>query len=337
MDLTNPAAPMPRTAVICGAGSAGREAARMARRSGMRIAAFTDRDPRLHHTLVDGIPVVSLEEGLGQGLPCILGSQLHGESITRDIQAVLRSSGMAPPPLIPLEALAGAHAYAVPGPQDPPDGLDASRFQLAGNLDLLRATRHLAFTRVLDIGCGEGAASGYFAGQGKTVVAIGLDLASYGLRPAGEGGAGSRVRCIETPFETFQASGTFDLVWMSHVLEHTQNVGLFLAKARGLLDDRGWLCVLVPPYKPEVVGGHVSAGWNLGHLMYNLLLSGYDIRNGHFITHGYNVAAFVQKSARPLPPLRMDIGDIEATKELWPMEVAQGFDGNLDRVNWPWW
>lgn len=83
------------------------------------------------------------------------------------------------------------------------------------------------------------------------------------------------------------------------------------------------------------MGGHLSTGWNLGQLMYNLLLSGFDIRNGHFCTRGYNVVAFVQKSFLELPELRMDIGDLETLYDYWPMHISQGLEGNIDEVNWP--
>jgi hypothetical protein len=35
----------------------------------------------------------------------------------------------------------------------------------------------------------------------------------------------------------------------------------------------------------------------MGLLMYNLILAGFDVRQGHFCKHGYNIAAFVQKSS----------------------------------------
>jgi SAM-dependent methyltransferase len=317
-------------AVICGAGGAGRDTARLALRAGIAIAAFTDQDPRLHGTSVDGIPVISLEQGLRLGLPCIVASERYQAEISRDIQAAVLEAHL------PVPALILAKGFQALFPEASEASGAGQKF-LTGNLDILRTTLQLPFATVLDVGCGMGSAANYFANLGKTVTAIGLELESYGIRLDPETLSANGVHFIETSFEAFQTAERFDLIWMSHVLEHTQNVGSFLSKARGLLSDRGWLCVLVPPHKPQIVGGHVSIGWNLGLLMYNLLLSGYDIRTGHFITHGYNVAAFVKKSDRSLPPLRMDIGDLEATLDLWPMPVSQGFDGDIDRINWPWW
>jgi hypothetical protein len=124
------------------------------------------------------------------------------------------------------------------------------------------------------------------------------------------------------------------MIWASHVLEHQQNIEIFLTKCRSLLSDDGWFCVMVPPYKEQVVGGHATNGWNIGQLMYNLLLTNFDIKNGHFIRHGYNICAFVKKSKQPLPPIKMSIGDIEKTQDLWPIKVKQGFNGNIKEINW---
>jgi FkbM family methyltransferase len=205
-------------------------------------------------------------------------------------------------------------------------------FPIPGTGEIIACTDNLPFGSVLDVGVGNGSASLYFAQKGKTVTAVGLNLNSYGLplntfRELG-------ITLHEGHFESIETAAKYDALWLSHVLEHTQNVGLFLAKARSLLNDSGWLFVMVPPYKPQVVGGHITNGWNMGQLLYNLLLAGFDIKNGHFAGIGYNICAFVQKAATPLPPLRMDIGDIEATKDLWPVEVFQGFNGNIPKINW---
>ena len=205
-------------------------------------------------------------------------------------------------------------------------------FMVDGNFDIINATSNLKFDSVLDIGLGEGGASTYFALNGKNVTALGLDIESYNYPK--ELFKKFDVEVIESTIDDFKTDKKFDLIWASHVLEHLLNVGLFLEKCKDFLNDDGWLCIMVPPYKDKVVGGHINNGWNMGQLMYNLLLTGYDIKNGHFIQHGYNICAFVQKSKEQLPQIRMDIGDIEATKDLWPIEVKQGFEGNIKEVNW---
>ncbi|VGO17407.1 hypothetical protein PDESU_06003 [Pontiella desulfatans] len=207
-----------------------------------------------------------------------------------------------------------------------------SEFQIEGGFHLAEMASRLPFDRILDVGFGRGAAARFFRLKGKNVVAIDRDI-QYRAAPLdimkAEG-----IEVIETSFEDYQPDGGIDAIWLSHVLEHTLDVGRFLEKARSILSDSGWLFVMVPPFKHEVVGGHVTPGWNLGILMYVLLVSGFDIKTGHFVRHGYSICAFVRKSTTPLPQLCHDQGDIERTRDLWPLEVMQGFDGNLPSVNW---
>lgn len=206
------------------------------------------------------------------------------------------------------------------------------KFNIDGTFDAANSALNLDGDSVLDIGLGNGGASLLFALNGRQVTSIGLDLESYRYPKSLLKKLNVDIRNIS--FEDFFSEESFDIIWASHVLEHTLNVGYFLEKCRSLLNENGWLCVLVPPHKHKVVGGHVSNGWNLGQLMYVLLLSGFDIKTGHFIKIDYSLCAFVQKSKIPLPDLRMDRGDIEATADFWPIDVYQGFNGNIKSVNW---
>ncbi len=205
-------------------------------------------------------------------------------------------------------------------------------FQIEGNFHLAEMASRLPFNRILDVGFGHGAASRFFRLKGKSVVAIDRDI-KYRDAPL-EVMKEAGIEIDESSFENFQPQGEIDAIWLSHVLEHTLDVGEFLRKSHSILSAEGWLFVMVPPFKHEVVGGHVTPGWNIGILMYVLLLSGFDIKNGHFVRHGYNICAFVQKGTVALPELCHDQGDIEKTQNLWPIEVRQGFDGNLTSVNW---
>ncbi|MDF7826608.1 class I SAM-dependent methyltransferase [Pontiellaceae bacterium B12227] len=208
----------------------------------------------------------------------------------------------------------------------------AGEFQIDGGFHLAEMASRLPFNRILDVGFGHGAASRFFRLKGKEVVAIDRDV-QYRDAPL-EIMKKEGIEIVESSFEDYQPEGQIDAIWLSHVLEHTLDVGQFLKKARSILSEKGWLFVMVPPFKHEVVGGHVTPGWNIGVLMYVLLVCGFDIKNGHFVKHGYSICAFVQKSSVELPVLCHDQGDIERTRDLWPLEVHQGFDGRLTSVNW---
>ncbi len=209
---------------------------------------------------------------------------------------------------------------------------DNADFEIDGNRYLAEMACRLSYKTILDVGFGRGAASRLFCDAGKKVSAIDRNI-SIRNAPVGRMRA-SGIEVVETDFEQFRSDALFDAIWMSHVLEHTLDVGCFLRKARALLSSRGWLFVMVPPFKHDIVGGHVTPGWNIGILMYALLVSGFEIKTGHFVKHRYNICGFVRKSNDPLPELCFDQGDIERTAHLWPLEVFQGFDGDLKSVNW---
>jgi len=196
---------------------------------------------------------------------------------------------------------------------------------------------------LLDIGMGSGEISAALANRSSYVVGTGLNFASYAVRAADL--QPRRILPIESICEQLPfAEGTFDGVVLSHILEHTPNVGVALSEVRRVLRVNGLLCVLVPPGEPVVAGGHISVGWNIGQLMYVLALNGFDTRRGNFVKYGYNVCAFVRKEERPLPALRHDFGDVRALANdgWWPVPLEnadsgrEAFNGDLSALNWPW-
>ena len=205
---------------------------------------------------------------------------------------------------------------------------------IAGQGDLYNYLPLEGVDTILDVGPGVGEASDWFIKRGLEVTACGIDSKSY------EPDAPFIVSRIESMYKHMLSRGrfaSFDAVWCAHVLEHTLNVGLALENMWLCLREGGWLFLMVPPYKAEVVGGHVSTGWTIGQLMYVLILTGFDVKNGHFVKHKYNVAAFVRKIHRSLPELRYDYGDIEALKDYWPEDplFKHGFNGDMIKWYWP--
>lgn len=183
---------------------------------------------------------------------------------------------------------------------------------------------------LLDIGAGhDRTATDQFLTAGIEVTS--LDIEDY--------------REIVHPLHTFlkrnyvveDVEGQYDAILASHILEHVQDTGVFLRKIRSNLAEDGLLYLAVPPLKHEIVGGHVHL-WNMGLIMYNLILSGFNVRDGSFRRSGYSLMAIVGKESRELPELRYDRGDIEALKDFWPAGredyFTQGFDGRIDEMNW---
>lgn len=203
-----------------------------------------------------------------------------------------------------------------------------------GMRDLLEQTAGYQFQSILDIGVGDGYAARYFVSQGKEVTAAGFDMASYLTTPLPQGAR--RFEGVDICRMAAFADQEFDAIWCSHVLEHVQNPGLALAELHRVLKPDGQLFLIVPEYAPVLVGGHVSTGWNVGTLMYNLVLAGFDVRGGAFINHCWNVGGFVARGEMPAPGLRFDRGDLEVLADRFPIPVHQGMDASLLKVRWQW-
>lgn len=84
-------------AVICGAGAPGRRAAMALRLAGLRLLGFTDQDPRLAGTQVEGVTVFTPEEGLRLGAACVIGSFNRAGEIAQDLRALAMRLGLPAP------------------------------------------------------------------------------------------------------------------------------------------------------------------------------------------------------------------------------------------------
>lgn len=167
------------------------------------------------------------------------------------------------------------------------------------------------FSTVLDVGSGDGVYTDAFRDMGKKVTSISL------REPADVVGD-----------YLYADLGTFDCLWVCHVLEHQRNVGSFLEKCYFDLNDNGILAITVPPLKHEIVGGHLSL-WNIGLLVYNLILAGFDCSKAEILKYGYHRSVIVRKKRAELPELNMDFGDIEKLAQFFPFPAYQGFNGDL--------
>jgi len=196
-------------------------------------------------------------------------------------------------------------------------------------LYLLKYTDRYNFKTILDIGPGHSPIStNYLLKKEKKVFS--LDIEDY-----------NKIQHINHSFInsfilSYETSKKFDAILTSHIMEHIQDTGLFLKKCKDLLKDDGILFIAVPPYKSLIVGGHVNTGWTIGSLMYNLILSGFDVRNGRFKKQGYNIIGFVKKEKRKLPKLMYDRGDIQKLKEFFPnnKHFKERFEGDINEWNW---
>jgi SAM-dependent methyltransferase len=169
---------------------------------------------------------------------------------------------------------------------------------------------------VADIGSGDGGASRYLKNKGHNVVEI--DYGRDGIR-----------------FEDLKVENYFDGLHCSHMLEHCKNPGIVLDKFRDIVTPGGYICLIVPPAKHNVVGGHLTL-WNAGILLYNLVRAHVDCRDARIRSYGYNVAVVCRNywAEYDDDSLFEDNGDIEKLAEFFPFPVSQGFDGRIASHNW---
>ncbi len=208
-----------------------------------------------------------------------------------------------------------------------------THFPVDGNFDIIRKTDHIRFHTVLDVGFGMGGASVYFAEKGKIVTAIGRELKRYNFpREIFEA---HEIKTQDVWIEDFNTEQSFDAIWASHVLEHTANTSIVLQKFRSLLTDEGWLFLCVPPHKASIVSGHISMGWSVVQLMLVLYFNGFRVKTGHFGSHRYNIAAFVQKEPSPRhTPSEGGIVPLHEISDDFPIDLHAEMDGQLPAVNW---
>ena len=189
------------------------------------------------------------------------------------------------------------------------------------------ATKH--FTTMLDIGGGDGLASSNLITQyNKKVDLIELEN-SYYLKKNKNKHLFNKI--IKGDFLKHKLK-KYDAVLCSHVLEHQENIKLFLDKIDSVLKKNGYLCLIVPPRKPFIISGHINL-FNAGLLLYRLILSGFDCKKAQVVQYDYNICILLKKTKIKLPKLRGDIGDLDKLKKFFPFKITEGFNGDIMNIN----
>ena len=193
---------------------------------------------------------------------------------------------------------------------------------LFGNEAAVKLAKDYSFKTLLDIGSGPSQgvnAANFFKELAK-------DVTRQDINP-------NYKPDLLGDFNNLATDKLYDCIWCSHVLEHQLNVNNFLTKIFHTLKDDGVLAITVPPLKHAIVGGHVTL-WNAGLLLYNLILAGFDCKDAAVKSYGYNISVIVNKRTAILPELNYDAGDMNALNEFFPLGVYEGFDGNIQEINW---
>jgi len=198
---------------------------------------------------------------------------------------------------------------------------------------ILNKLLKLQFNTILDIGAGALEHSNIFLENNKIV-----DICDYGnsvyYNKQDENIYNKIRNKYIGDFNTIKIDNKYDSIWCCHILEHQLNVNLFLKKIHGLLNEDGYLAIVVPPRKPFVVGGHVTI-WNAGLVLYNLILAGFDCSEYcDILQYDYNIGIIIKKKTiKNLPnDLSMDKGDIEKLSKYFPFDAKHNFNGDIMKL-----
>ena len=203
-----------------------------------------------------------------------------------------------------------------------------------GELAMKKLVSDYLFQTVLDIGCGDGAASKFFKENGKSVTAC-----DYGKSINFDNSYAQNV--IIGDFMQINFPEAYDCVWCCHCLEHQLDVHSFLRKIHLITKEGGVLAITVPPSKNTIVGGHVSI-WNAGLILYRLVLAGFDCSHASIKRYGYNISVIVEKRTIDVSDkLVFDKGDIRTLTPYFPSKIKMrqkefdnSFYGKIQEINW---
>jgi SAM-dependent methyltransferase len=189
-------------------------------------------------------------------------------------------------------------------------------------MDTLIEESRYEFDSVLDIGSGSGEHADYFESSGSVVTRFdfGKSRAFTDLNK----------KVILGNFLEYDFAKKYDLIWASHVLEHTIHPHEFLLKIKNTCSENGLIAITVPPAKPEFVGGHVSL-WTPALLVYHLVLAGIDCSEAEVMVYGYNISIIVKNKPNNIniKDLYWDYYDLDRIKEYFPPNLIPSQDGSV--------
>jgi len=152
---------------------------------------------------------------------------------------------------------------------------DLHKFDVLMRHYMMRSLRpHLVPGRALELGCFMGEFTELLAKEfdDLTVVDAAQRFIEHTRRRVGD-----RVHFINGLFETFPAEGTFDSIFLMHVIEHLQDPVVVLDRARKLLSDSGRIFMVVP----NGTAASRQIAVKMGIIPHLTALTEADTRHGH--------------------------------------------------------
>ena len=178
------------------------------------------------------------------------------------------------------------------------------------------------FESVLDVGAGALEQAAYFAEEGKDVTTIDFGSSIYAQQEVNVSGKSITREYGDAGVYQFSPAKTFDLVWMSHILEHQHDPGAFLRNY--LEQSEGSLFVItLPVMHARLWPGHLTL-WSPALALYFIASLGYDMSDAEVI-HGANEFSIIFRCVAAInsPELSYDVGDIHKLRLLLPAWVKE--------------
>lgn len=177
------------------------------------------------------------------------------------------------------------------------------------------------FETAIDVGCGKGDFFYYLDKVKPNVQGTGIDMMDEELREY------KNFEYIHANFNNYVPDKNYDLIFSSHTVEHNTNTEEFLRSFFKFAKPGGTFCIIWPPPKPQIVGGHVHV-FNLGLMLYNIVRIGVDCRNVKLVRKGYNLCIMGEVNFFDLPELTYNRFEIAALGKWFPFAAKQGFNGD---------
>lgn len=193
------------------------------------------------------------------------------------------------------------------------------------------------FVTLLDVGCGAGFDSAYFANKGKRVTAITANPTPAQIRFADI----NSFTILEMDMNDLKFPDfSFDAVLCKHSLEHSISPLASLRELRRVLKPKGYLFIVLPPHHETLVeSGHFTQGWSLEQMIYCLCVAGFDVKNGAFRSRPGNLEGCIQPH-HSVPNGR----GLYELKDRMPIEIQRIMNDDLhgaypskffNQISWP--
>lgn len=174
---------------------------------------------------------------------------------------------------------------------------------------------------ILDVGAGDLEHSLEFAGMANRVEAIDLGISYYANKRRET--LPENIVVHDINIFDYKTDSSFDLFWLSHILEHTHNPGAMLSHLFKYANNKSYCMVTLPHMHAKLWPGHLSL-WSPGSFIYFVASLGYDMSDAQVIygANEFSIYFPVRKWSQDIV-LHYDVGDIEKLKVCLPGWVKE--------------